>query len=210
MNGWSEKLGKVMLFESCKAVSAAEVAMRAGIALHQKGRRMWACCPIHGEKSPSLMFDEGGKWHCFGCHRGGDAVDFYAALYNIPPLEAARAIAQGAGIQDHGAFTAKPPISPGNHLKQKADAWYRDQWDRCCMISQTTRKMILGAYEARQAAQEAGSSYALPDRFYEWVSVWSAAEQRLDVLQLAQGEPDYILSMTVEEEDEDATTGRSL
>ena len=199
-----------MLFESCKAVSAAEVAKQAGIALHQKGRRLWACCPIHGEKSPSLMFDEGGKWHCFGCHRGGDAVDFYAALYNISPLEAARAIAQGAGIQDTGAFTAKPPISPGKKLKQKAEAWYRDQWDRCCKISQTTRKMILEACEARQNAMEAGSSYVLPDRFYEWVSVWSAAEQRLDVLLLAQGEPDYILSMMLEEQDEDATTGRSL
>lgn len=137
-------------------------------------------------------------------------MDFYAALYNITPLEAARAIAQGAGIQNHGAFTTKPLITPGKHLKQKADAWYRDQWDRCCKVSQATRKMILNAGEARQAAQEAGSSYALPDRFYEWVSVWSAAEQRLDVLQLAQGEPDYILSMMVEEEDEDATTGRSL
>ena len=133
-------------------------------------------------------------------------MDFYAALYHVQPFEAAQAIAPGAGIQDHGAFTAKPLISPGKQLKQKADAWYRDQWDRCCKISQTTRKMILDACAARQEAQEAGTSYALPDRFYEWVSVWNAAEQRLDVLLLAQGEPDHILSMMLEEKDEDATT----
>lgn len=199
-----------MLFESCKTVSAADVAQHAGIALHQKGRRFWARCPFHGEKTPSLMFSEDGGWHCFGCNSGGDAVDFYAALYNIPSFEAARAIARWAGIQDTGVITTKPPISPGKRLKRRADAWYRDQWDRCCKVSQATRKMILDACEARQAAQEAGSSYALPDRFYEWVSVWSAAEQRLDVLLLAQGEPDYILSMMLEEQDEDATTGRSL
>lgn len=199
-----------MLFESCKAVSSADVAKQAGIALHQKGRRLWACCPLHGENTPSLMFDQDGKWHCFGCHRGGDAVDFYAALYNIPLLEAARAIAQGAGIPDAGAFTTKPPISPGKRLKQKADAWYWDQWDRCCKISQTTRKMILDACKARQTAQKTGTTSPLPNRFYEWVSVWSAAEQRLDVLLLAQGEPDYILSMMLEEWDEDAKTGRGL
>lgn len=197
-----------MFFESCKAVSAADVARQAGISLHQKGQRLWACCPLHGEKTPSLMFDEGGKWHCFGCNRGGDAVDFYAAFHNIPPFEAARAIAQGAGIQNHGNFTAKPPMSPGQLLKKKAEAWYRDQWDRCCKISQTTRRMILDTSDARKAAQEAGIPYRLPDKFYEWVDVWTAAEQRLDVLMLAQGEPDYILSMMLEEQDEDAKIGR--
>ena len=210
MIGLIEKPGNAMLFESCKAVSAADVAKRAGIALQQRGRRLWARCPLHDEKTPSLMFDEVGKWHCFGCNRGGDAVDFYAAVYNISPLEAARVIAQEEGIQDHGVLSTIPPISPGKQLKQKADAWYRDQWDRCCKISQATRKMILDACKARQTAQEAGSSYVLPDQFYEWVNVWSAAEQRLDVLMLAQREPDYILSIMLEEQDEDAKTGRGL
>lgn len=199
-----------MLFESCKAVSAADVARQAGISLLQKGRRLWACCPLHGEKTPSLMFDKDGKWHCFGCNRGGDAVDFYAALHNIPPFEAAQAVAQGLGIQEQCGFITKPPVSPGKQLKERAEAWCQDQWDRCFKISHTTRKMILDACEARKKAEEAGIAYCLSDRFYEWVRVWNAAEQRLDVLSLVQGEPDYILSMMLEEQDEDATTGRSL
>ena len=57
-----------------------DVALREGIRLRQKGSRAWACCPLHGEKTPSLCFYPDGRWYCFGCHRGGDAVDFLAAL----------------------------------------------------------------------------------------------------------------------------------
>ena len=199
-----------MLFEACKGILAADIARQAGLSLQQKGRRLWTCCPLHGEKTSSLMFDEAGNWHCFGCNKGGDAVDLYSALHNIPPFEAAQAISQGAGIQWYSGFTAKPPLSPGKQLKEKAEGWYWDQWDRCCKILHATKKMILDASEARQKAQEADIPYTLPIMFYEWVRVWSAAEQRLDVLLLTQCEPNKILNMMLEEQDEDATTGRGV
>ncbi|MGT2467249.1 CHC2 zinc finger domain-containing protein [Mesorhizobium atlanticum] len=32
----------------------------------------WACCPFHGEKSPSFHCeDKKGRYHCFGCSVSG-------------------------------------------------------------------------------------------------------------------------------------------
>ena len=42
-----------------------------------RSKHGFLCCPFHGEKEPSLKV-YGGKngWHCFGCGRGGSAIDF--------------------------------------------------------------------------------------------------------------------------------------
>tara|TARA_R110000744_G_C19371770_1_gene563217 strand:- start:65791 stop:67602 length:1812 start_codon:yes stop_codon:yes gene_type:complete len=35
------------------------------------------CCPLHGEKTPSLqIYEDTDSWHCFGCSEGGDAAEF--------------------------------------------------------------------------------------------------------------------------------------
>ena len=37
----------------------------------------WACCPFHGDKSPSFHVDDRrGTFHCFGCGAGGDVIRF--------------------------------------------------------------------------------------------------------------------------------------
>lgn len=45
------------------------------IKISKAGREYKACCPFHGEKTPSFTInDEKGFWHCFGCHAHGDAI----------------------------------------------------------------------------------------------------------------------------------------
>ena len=37
----------------------------------------WACCPFHGEKTPSFHAeDRKGRYHCFGCGVSGDHFTF--------------------------------------------------------------------------------------------------------------------------------------
>lgn len=86
------------VFDVAGQVTARQAAERAGVAAKQRGHRAWACCPLHGEKTPSMMFDDRGGWHCFGCNQGGDAIDLYAALYGLPLLDAAYQLAADFGV----------------------------------------------------------------------------------------------------------------
>ncbi len=54
-------------------------------------RRRFIPCPFHGEKVGSLkLYDD--SFYCFGCHVGGDAVDFVGKLLALSPADAMRRI----------------------------------------------------------------------------------------------------------------------
>lgn len=38
-------------------------------------------CPFHQDATPSLHIYDDGHWHCFGCGRGGDVLDFAGLFY---------------------------------------------------------------------------------------------------------------------------------
>lgn len=60
----------------------SEAARLLGIALAPRGGAEWACCPLHGEKTPSFKVDR-RSWHCFGCHEGGDSISLIAKVQGI-------------------------------------------------------------------------------------------------------------------------------
>lgn len=42
---------------------------------YKPDRGGYICCPFHGEKTASLKVHKSG-WYCYGCHEGGDAIEF--------------------------------------------------------------------------------------------------------------------------------------
>ena len=59
----------------------------------------WACCPFHGEKSPSFHCeDRKGRYHCFGCGVSGDHFRFLTDLDGLSFPEAVQQIADMAGV----------------------------------------------------------------------------------------------------------------
>ena len=59
----------------------------------------WACCPFHGEKSPSFHCeDRKGRYHCFGCGVSGDHFRFLTDLDGMSFPEAVQQIADLAGV----------------------------------------------------------------------------------------------------------------
>ena len=47
------------------------------VSLKKKGQYMMACCPFHNEKSPSFSVTPSkGIYHCFGCGKSGDSIQF--------------------------------------------------------------------------------------------------------------------------------------
>ncbi|MGN6764116.1 MAG: DNA primase, partial [Rhizobiaceae bacterium] len=59
----------------------------------------WACCPFHGEKTPSFHCeDRKGRYHCFGCGVSGDHFRFLTELDGISFPEAVERVAEMAGV----------------------------------------------------------------------------------------------------------------
>ncbi|SEQ04807.1 DNA primase [Devosia sp. YR412] len=60
---------------------------------------MWACCPFHGEKSPSFHADDRrGIYHCFGCGVSGDHFRFMTEKAGMSFPEAVEKLAGMAGV----------------------------------------------------------------------------------------------------------------
>ena len=66
----------------------------------QPGRGdFWACCPFHGEKTPSFHCeDRKGRYHCFGCGVSGDHFRFLTELEGLSFPEAVERLAAEAGL----------------------------------------------------------------------------------------------------------------
>src|SRR5690606_17437541 len=59
----------------------------------------WACCPFHGEKTPSFHCeDKKGRYHCFGCGVSGDHFRFLTEHDGMSFPEAVERIAEMAGV----------------------------------------------------------------------------------------------------------------
>ncbi|HWJ74465.1 MAG TPA: DNA primase [Kaistia sp.] len=59
----------------------------------------WACCPFHGEKSPSFHADDRkGRYHCFGCGVSGDHFTFLTEHEGLSFPEAVERLAADAGL----------------------------------------------------------------------------------------------------------------
>ncbi len=70
------------------------------VKLARSGREYKACCPFHGEKSPSFYVNDDKQfYHCFGCGAHGDAVGFVMQHDNLSFVEAVEVLAAQAGLQ---------------------------------------------------------------------------------------------------------------
>ncbi len=65
------------------------------------GGNLKGLCPFHDEKSPSFHVSPtraGGRYHCFGCQRGGDVFEFLMEMEHFTFVEAVERLAERAGI----------------------------------------------------------------------------------------------------------------
>ena len=59
----------------------------------------WACCPFHGEKTPSFHCeDRKGRYYCFGCGASGDHFRFLTEAAGMSFPEAVERVAEIAGV----------------------------------------------------------------------------------------------------------------
>uniref|UniRef100_UPI004026C41B DNA primase n=1 Tax=Candidatus Cryptobacteroides bacterium TaxID=3085639 RepID=UPI004026C41B len=70
------------------------------VTLRRRGADLWACCPFHGEKTPSFhVIPSKGQYYCFGCHKGGSAIGFVMDYEHLSYVEALRYLARKYNIE---------------------------------------------------------------------------------------------------------------
>ena len=85
----------------------------ARVQLKKAGREYKACCPFHGEKTPSFTVSpDKGFYHCFGCGAHGTAIGFLMEHDRLEFVEAVEELAAINGVEVPREASSKPAGSP--------------------------------------------------------------------------------------------------
>jgi len=104
------------------AHSIAEAVASVGIELRPSGRRLVGRCPFHRDRDPSfVVYPETASWFCYGCHAGGDVIDFVGRIRGIPFREAAALLARGLPELPANVVPL-PPRAPDTRLDPASGA----------------------------------------------------------------------------------------
>ncbi|HET9701656.1 MAG TPA: CHC2 zinc finger domain-containing protein, partial [Burkholderiales bacterium] len=100
------------------------------VPLKRAGTNYAACCPFHGEKTPSFTVSPAKQfYHCFGCGAHGTAIGFLMEHLGMSFPEAVKELAARVGMtvpEDRSAAPA--PKTVGLHdVLLKAAKFYREQ-----------------------------------------------------------------------------------
>ena len=95
---------------------------------HRSGNDWWGCCPFHGEKTASFHVDGDKKfYHCFGCKKGGNVVNFIMEAEKVSYVDALTMLAHKNGItikyKDGGA--PSEDTHKIDEIKQNIDLYER-------------------------------------------------------------------------------------
>ncbi|MEW6686322.1 MAG: CHC2 zinc finger domain-containing protein [Candidatus Edwardsbacteria bacterium] len=112
-----------------------------GLQLKQKGKNLWALCPLHCEKVSSFKIDpDKQRWHCFGCNRGGDIISFIQEYKGLSFKKAIKYL----------GINGKPYKPDSQELKKrklirKFEEWCRDYHNDLCILYRTLQRAKMRA-----------------------------------------------------------------
>ncbi|THF61205.1 DNA primase [Pseudothauera rhizosphaerae] len=126
------------------------------LPLKKGGANYFACCPFHGEKSPSFSVSPSKQfYHCFGCGAHGSALGFLMEYSGLSFVEAVKELAGQVGMQvpDDGKFTPRAPDDTLDRLVEamtRTAQFYREQLKHSpAAIDYLKRRGLSGEIAAR-------------------------------------------------------------
>ena len=86
--------------EELSARNPIEDVVGQYVSLRRSGSNLFGLCPFHGEKTASFsVAPDKGIYYCFGCHKGGSAVNFMMEIEGLSYPDAVRVLAKRAGME---------------------------------------------------------------------------------------------------------------
>ncbi|MGB1276326.1 MAG: DNA primase, partial [Nannocystaceae bacterium] len=114
------------------------------VGLRRSGRNYKACCPFHGEKTPSFFVNpERRSFKCFGCGEYGDGLEFVMKVEGLSFPEAAHKLA--------GLYGVQLPTRGGLRPEQQAD---RQAGMEILRVATQFYRELLVASPAAESARE--------------------------------------------------------
>lgn len=93
--------------DEVRARTTLSALIGRSIKIEKAGREYKACCPFHGEKTPSFTInDDKGFYHCFGCGAHGDAIRWMTDHQGLGFVDAVKELSAAAGLEMPSASPA--------------------------------------------------------------------------------------------------------
>jgi DNA primase len=167
-------------------VARADIVELIGsrVPLKKQGKEFKACCPFHGEKTPSFtVVPEKQFYHCFGCGAHGTALGFLMDHDHLSFVEAVEELASRVGLEvpREADASARPSPSEGLFtLLDKVAEFYRQE------LSHSPRAKDY--FKSRGLTADTASRFTLgyaPDAWDAVLSKFGASESdRMKLLQV--------------------------
>jgi DNA primase len=91
-----------------------------GVKVTGGGNSRMACCPFHGDKTPSMSVKvDDGTWYCHPCKMGGGVIDLLAKLENISPVDFLRSPATITALR----YLPRPSSQPSKSSTSTTTRW---------------------------------------------------------------------------------------
>ncbi len=103
------------------------------VTLKRQGVNYQACCPFHQEKTPSFVVSPArGIYKCFGCGKGGNAVNFIMEYENVSYPEALKMVAKRYGIEVRETEMTEEDVRRNNNRESMfaLNTWAADYFSK--------------------------------------------------------------------------------
>ncbi|MDR0581912.1 MAG: DNA primase [Prevotellaceae bacterium] len=119
-----------------RIINTADITEVIGdfLTLKKRGMNYWACCPFHGEKTPSFSVSPSrGIYKCFGCGVAGNVVRFVMEHEKMTYVEALKYLARKYNIEvRERELTSEEQVANNNResmmvLSSFAQDWFSEQ-----------------------------------------------------------------------------------
>ena len=147
-------------------IARADIAEIIGtrVPLKKQGREYKACCPFHGEKTPSFWVSpEKQFYHCFGCGKHGTVIGFLMDYDRMSFPEAIEDLAGRLGLEvpreggDNGAAPRRVDESAFDLMARVASHWQEQLQRNERVLTYATTKRGL----TKETIEKFGIGYAL-------------------------------------------------
>lgn len=95
------RIPQEFITELVNRTNIIDVMKSHNVALKQVGRGEYkACCPFHGEKTPSFFVSEDKQvYNCFGCGASGNVITFVTEYERLNFVDAIETLAESLGLE---------------------------------------------------------------------------------------------------------------